>query len=484
MYVPPGKRQEQQRQEQQWQQEQAQLRVDAHEKLKGTTVQSGSAAPPTDSQSLVAGYDGHALIESSCDERSGPPQRQGQSQSQIASTANASMVSGGINGRWERGLTMRSTRPTNAHQADITANGGGKSSSDIQEDRSTKATAPLTNRNDGGRSSWRRSGSSQSIKQSGYPAVSISTNANADASSLFPLADKSDPQSKSISNASLTKRVTEASPGIAINVHKAATDDCSDSSVLYQNRHLPNNVWNAITHKSEGQLSVEPISRSLSRSGIDQLESAMSKMGISGIPLSRNISEPLSTSKGPIYTNRHTDQRPIKHGKNNSPTARLQLPLDPTGAETRVLELTGIPTTLKHADIRLLLSDPLKRPGSFTLHNSTDTSAYAVFPTSAAARMAYHYVKDDCTMKVVPYVEMSASTLESPLFAPACRPVTTDMAARRLISGALGIRTPKKSQAALEEDRRKMQDARLAKEKKLQVVERAQEDSEPSAWDA
>ncbi|KAH6591286.1 hypothetical protein BASA61_004994 [Batrachochytrium salamandrivorans] len=231
MYVPPGKRQEQQRQEQQWQQEQAQLRVDAHEKLKGTTVQSGSAAPPTDSQSLVAGYDGHALIESSCDERSGPPQRQGQSQSQIASTANASMVSGGINGRWERGLTMRSTRPTNAHQADITANGGGKSSSDIQEDRSTKATAPLTNRNDGGRSSWRRSGSSQSIKQSGYPAVSISTNANADASSLFPLADKSDPQSKSISNASLTKRVTEASPGIAINVHKAATDDCSDSSV-------------------------------------------------------------------------------------------------------------------------------------------------------------------------------------------------------------------------------------------------------------
>ncbi|KAH6566143.1 hypothetical protein BASA60_009611 [Batrachochytrium salamandrivorans] len=120
----------------------------------------------------------------------------------------------------------------------------------------------------------------------------------------------------------------------------------------------------------------------------------------------------------------------------------------------------------------------------FTLHNSTDTSAYAVFPTSAAARMAYHYVKDDCTMKVVPYVEMSASTLESPLFAPACRPVTTDMAARRLISGALGIRTPKKSQAALEEDRRKMQDARLAKEKKLQVVERAQEDSEPSAWDA
>ncbi|KAH6566142.1 hypothetical protein BASA60_009610 [Batrachochytrium salamandrivorans] len=229
MYVPPGKRQEQQRQEQQWQQEQAQLRVDAHEKLKGTTVQSGSAAPPTDSQSLVTGYDGHALIESSCDERSGPPQRQGQCQSQIASTANASMVS--------------------------------------------------------------------------------------DASSLFPLADKSDPQSKSISNASLTKRVTEASPGIAINVHKAATDDCSDSSVLYQNRHLPNNVWNAITHKSEGQLSVEPISRSLSRSGIDQLESAMSKMGISGIPLSRNISEPLSTSKGPIYTNRHTDQRPIKHGE-------------------------------------------------------------------------------------------------------------------------------------------------------------------------
>ncbi|KAI9011407.1 hypothetical protein BC832DRAFT_344655 [Gaertneriomyces semiglobifer] len=126
------------------------------------------------------------------------------------------------------------------------------------------------------------------------------------------------------------------------------------------------------------------------------------------------------------------------------------------------LELS-VPPTFKTYDIDAIFVDLQNSRGGYKIHWKNDTTAFATFQHPLTAKSGFAAATQIPFVSVKPYCgKMDTSATDTPAEAKS-RPVMTDMVARRLVAGALGMRTRQKSQEAVAAD---LQKIRLAKEKR------------------
>ncbi|KAJ3188628.1 hypothetical protein HDU85_004342 [Gaertneriomyces sp. JEL0708] len=137
-------------------------------------------------------------------------------------------------------------------------------------------------------------------------------------------------------------------------------------------------------------------------------------------------------------------------------------PLLGVNADYTTLELS-VPPIFKTHDIDSILADLQNSRGGYKIHWKNDTTAFAVFQHPLTAKSGFAAATQIPFVSVKPYCgKMDTSATDTPAEAKS-RPVMTDMVARRLVAGALGMRTRQKSQEAVAADLEKI---RLAKEKR------------------
>ena len=131
---------------------------------------------------------------------------------------------------------------------------------------------------------------------------------------------------------------------------------------------------------------------------------------------------------------------------------------------TNTLELSGFPSTFKTAD---LISIFHKYETQFRIKWIDDTHALIIFKDASIARAAYLDVGTTPFVRITPMKESGESfhrASESPSKQQGdkngSRPITTDMVARRLIAGALGVKAPRKSTLELDQDKQKLKEAK------------------------
>ncbi|KAI8900135.1 hypothetical protein BC833DRAFT_583125 [Globomyces pollinis-pini] len=122
---------------------------------------------------------------------------------------------------------------------------------------------------------------------------------------------------------------------------------------------------------------------------------------------------------------------------------------------TIALDVSGFPSTFKAPDLISIFK------GDFKIKWINDNQAILIFSTPSAAKLAY------LSNVTHPFIKIKPCSAPLPLAPPVIdrsRPTTTDMVARRLIAGALGVRAPKKSQQEIDNDTLKLENARVRRE--------------------
>ncbi|KAI8812585.1 hypothetical protein BJ742DRAFT_768192 [Cladochytrium replicatum] len=148
--------------------------------------------------------------------------------------------------------------------------------------------------------------------------------------------------------------------------------------------------------------------------------------------------------------------------------------------ETTAIEVYGFPETFKTHDIQNMYKE--HESTGFKIKWIDDTSCLVIFTTSSIAKAAYVKTLSNPFVKVkphtgpVPVVKPKESEERGP------RPVTTDMVARRLVAGALGLPTRKKTQEEIERDRKKLEEAKAQRDAQRAAKLKKEEELE-AAWD-
>ncbi|KAI8917557.1 hypothetical protein DFJ77DRAFT_456828 [Powellomyces hirtus] len=146
---------------------------------------------------------------------------------------------------------------------------------------------------------------------------------------------------------------------------------------------------------------------------------------------------------------------------------------------TTVLDVYDFPTSFKTHDLELIFEGFDRRRGGFTIKWMSDTRALIVFQHPDTAKAAYAHALGNPFIRVKPY----AGEIERDDRPRVPAPVKSDIVARRLVAGALGMRSPRKSADEAAADKRKLQDAKdkIAAEKNQRALREAQIQA---AWDA
>ncbi|KAJ3306163.1 hypothetical protein HDV03_000397 [Kappamyces sp. JEL0829] len=134
-------------------------------------------------------------------------------------------------------------------------------------------------------------------------------------------------------------------------------------------------------------------------------------------------------------------------------------PMQPFGFptdETTTLQLADFPAAFKTEDLLALFEGILDI--EFRIKWIDDTTALAVFANASQAKRAYAKVAGHPFIKVSPYTKQVVESIR------AARPQTTDMVARRLIAGALGVRPRLKSLKDRENDALLLEQAKEQRE--------------------
>ncbi|KAL5037628.1 hypothetical protein BDV3_007267 [Batrachochytrium dendrobatidis] len=434
MYIPPGKRREQQKQSQS-----KDHQVDAKQNDSASTIK------PTESK-----YAKHLPLQSkvSVDKEQGQP------------LSMPIKMQGSIDSdRWDRGLLLDCTdsKPVNSSTSSI---------HDSIQKKGTRSSIP-PKKNDFGRNSYifnskTTARSTSNSNSSHSDEEDCSGNTRRTFSSLLKQSAHPNQSVKLSSDLSANTRLDRQQ----VDAATPSESDTGCKSELVKG----DVVQHTKTSNATG------LGRLTNDSGIEQLQGSLAKMSISTVPIERSTSAPVlektGTSGQGSWGRRLTSRASFQ--------SQHQLPLDRTGSETRVLEVCGIPPFFRQSNIQRLMSESIKQNVHISVKMESETKAFVLFPTSTLACTAYHNTKNHPEVQVKPSIEY---TIESPR-APtsgSLRPVTTDMTARRLIAGALGIQTPQKSKQGMAEDRRKLQEARDAK--KRNQLDHKEKANQKTGWD-
>ncbi|KAI9209838.1 uncharacterized protein BJ171DRAFT_485171 [Polychytrium aggregatum] len=161
--------------------------------------------------------------------------------------------------------------------------------------------------------------------------------------------------------------------------------------------------------------------------------------------------------------------------KKPSPEPSYDEPSGPTLA----LELYDFPPTWKTHDIHAIFRQFEDAKGGYRLKWLEDTKALIIFGNALTAKTAYLETLDHPFVRVKPYegrIPTDGSNSSQP------RPVTTDMVARRMIAGALGVRTVRKTAEEMALDKQKLRDAE--NERRAQAAAKLKRERElNAAWE-
>ncbi|KXS20870.1 hypothetical protein M427DRAFT_347333 [Gonapodya prolifera JEL478] len=130
---------------------------------------------------------------------------------------------------------------------------------------------------------------------------------------------------------------------------------------------------------------------------------------------------------------------------------KAKVPAGESGGKTKVLKISSFPASWKAHDIENIYKAYV---GSFRIKWIDDTSAYVIFRDVRTAAFASSV--GDPFIVVTPHSEPIKDETTEEEVERGPRPVTTDLVARRLISGALGINVRRTSEG------RKAEEAKLA----------------------
>ncbi|CDH52913.1 hypothetical protein RO3G_09832 [Lichtheimia corymbifera JMRC:FSU:9682] len=172
------------------------------------------------------------------------------------------------------------------------------------------------------------------------------------------------------------------------------------------------------------------------------------------------------------------NEHPLTAGKSkvkksiSSSSSSTTPPPPPIEAGTTILDCSGFPASFKTYHIQDMFRIYEDMPGSFKIKWMDDTRALIIFGSAATAKRAYIDNINNPTAKIRPYtgaVEFTASTKGEPI---PQRPVTTDMVARRLVHGALGMKRPTRTREQLQQEKDMLQSIREQREAKKQQAAR------------
>ncbi|KAJ3155915.1 Coiled-coil domain-containing protein r3hcc1l [Geranomyces variabilis] len=151
-------------------------------------------------------------------------------------------------------------------------------------------------------------------------------------------------------------------------------------------------------------------------------------------------------------------------------------------SNTCALDVYDFPAAFKTHDLDLIFEGQQGgRRGGYTIKWMGDTRAVIVFQHPDSAKAAYAHALGNPFIRIKPYAgEILRDATDRPRI-PA--PVRSDMVARRLVAGALGMRSPRKTAEEVAEDKRKLQDAK-DKIRAEQEQKTARELQIQAAWDA
>ncbi|KAI7860779.1 hypothetical protein BDC45DRAFT_492785 [Circinella umbellata] len=124
---------------------------------------------------------------------------------------------------------------------------------------------------------------------------------------------------------------------------------------------------------------------------------------------------------------------------------------------THILDCFGFPSSFKTYHLQSIFSKYDNVQGGYRIKWMDDTRALIIFVHSQTAKRAYLDSINNPQIKIRPYtdgIESSESQEEQPI---PRRPATTDMVARRLINGALGVRGPTRTPEQREKERALLQ---------------------------
>ncbi|KAJ3086488.1 hypothetical protein HK102_013047 [Quaeritorhiza haematococci] len=146
---------------------------------------------------------------------------------------------------------------------------------------------------------------------------------------------------------------------------------------------------------------------------------------------------------------------------------------------TTILDVFGFPISFKTHDLQQIFQE-YESQGGFRIKWLEDDRALIIFKQASTAKLAYLNTLDHPLVKVTPFRgKLPDKQNEGPAVP---RPVTTDLVARRLISGALGLRTPKKGSAAEEKEKSKLEEAKAKKAAEKAALKKREEELN-NAWD-
>ncbi|TPX69085.1 hypothetical protein SpCBS45565_g02747 [Spizellomyces sp. 'palustris'] len=161
--------------------------------------------------------------------------------------------------------------------------------------------------------------------------------------------------------------------------------------------------------------------------------------------------------------------------------------LEPLDGPTTVLDVHDFPAAFKTHDIEEIFQDFSHSRGGFQIKWISDTQALIIFQHpdtdfgAQTAKAAYAAALGNPFIKVKPYTgKVSKDTVADRQSAP--RPIMTDMVARRLVAGALGVRSKRKTEEEAARDKQKLQEAKDKREEQRKAKE-AREKEVAAAWD-
>ncbi|KAJ1550369.1 hypothetical protein HK096_007298 [Nowakowskiella sp. JEL0078] len=162
---------------------------------------------------------------------------------------------------------------------------------------------------------------------------------------------------------------------------------------------------------------------------------------------------------------------------------------------TKALECSGFPKSFTTQNLQSIFHDYENDRGGFRIKWVDDLTALIIFQNEKTAKTAYLTTLNHPFLQVKLY---SGPILEKEIASSSiARPVTTgitltesifvfkqfsDIVARRLVAGALGIRTRQKTAEEKDLDRRKIEDAKVKKEQ-LRLQQQTHEINLEKAWE-
>jgi len=171
------------------------------------------------------------------------------------------------------------------------------------------------------------------------------------------------------------------------------------------------------------------------------------------------------------------NQKPFKKGHKKSKSSKIEFNFDPDAYDgsTRILDVCEFPASFKTHHLHEIFQEYEAMRGGYRIKWMDDTRALIIFEHPATARKAYLDNVANPLAKVRPYEGPTDFLQKNPSAAPRPRPATTDMVAKRLVHGALGVRvarSPEQRQA----ERQLIQNARDQREaKRAETISRSQD---------